>query len=335
MALYYASLTNWNSFLQSLIKDYPVFGLSSEDINLLWQKLDFETASSAVINKYRALQPLKGFLFPVKEEVTNEPEDRKFVILGAKQCDIAHLSTMDNIFFGGVLIDPYYGIKRQNMIIISGDCDSVLPSCFCTLMGGKPYPEKGFDLNLSPVGSGFIVETGSDSGEALVSGRKQLFEAPREDHLKERASLREKLTAMVSEINKQFSWHDPKKIVDGHFLSQVWKDGIAATCVECDACRFSCGTCYCFLLAETGKLWEKMRTWDSCQSTGYGRVAGGANPRKTRTERLRNWYMCKLSYRPENFGNYACTGCGRCINVCQGKIDIRKSLQKLYDEKKD
>ncbi|MFH1368176.1 MAG: 4Fe-4S dicluster domain-containing protein [Elusimicrobiota bacterium] len=333
MDIFYISLANFNNFLQSLIKDSAAYGLvpDNDGKHLHWEKIPFEKASDMTINKYRGVQPLKNFVFPAKEEVTGDTGDTKFIVAGAKQCDIAHLATLDSMFIGGALIDPYYGLKRQSMIIISGDCDACAPSCFCTLMGGKPYPEKGFDINLSPVASGFIAECGSETGKTLISHRKHLFEEPRKDHLDERNKLRSKMLESVNANNKDFDWKDPKDIVENNSGSIVWTEGIAKTCVECDACRFVCGTCYCFLLGETKKLWEKLRTWDSCQSTGYWRVAGGGNPHKNRFERLRNWYMCKLSLRPKNFGFYACTGCGRCVDVCQGNIDIRRSLQRLKD----
>lgn len=335
MALYFISSINLSSFLQSLSKESAAYGLAPEQDDLLWKRMSFDEIPQAVIGRYRAIQPLKQFVFPVKEEVTGEPADRKTLVVGAKACDLGHLMTTDSMFIGGVLIDPYYGVKRQNTAVISSDCDAVKSSCFCTLMGVKPYPEKGFDVNLSPVSSGFIAETGTDKGEEMVASRKNLFEEPREDQLKEREALRAGMVQKVNDNNRQYTWKDPKAVVEGHFDSPLWYEEDAKTCVECDACRFTCGTCYCFLLSETKNLWEKLRTWDSCQSAGYWRVAGGASPRKTRTSRRRNFLMCKLSFRPKNFNFYACTGCGRCADVCQGKIDIRKTLQKLHEEKKE
>ncbi|MBU2567948.1 MAG: 4Fe-4S dicluster domain-containing protein, partial [Elusimicrobia bacterium] len=70
-------------------------------------------------------------------------------------------------------------------------------------------------------------------------------------------------------------------------------------------------------------------TWDACHYTSYGRMAGGSNPRHKLFERFRNRYQCKFNFRRENFGVYACTGCGRCFEVCPGKIDIRKVMAGL------
>ncbi len=331
MTHFYITHNNFINFIQAFTKQYRVYGLIAEAEDLFWQRLNNENTPKITVNRYRALQPIKSFFFPVKEEVTGEPSTLKTMLVGVKACDINHIKTTDAIFIGGATQDPYYTKKRDDTIIISANCDSYKPCCFCTLMNETPYASKGFDLNLSPTRHGYLVETGTQRGQSLVSTHKHLFQDPQSVLLQERNILRTRITEAVKDSNKDFTWTNPKEVVTAGYNSEKWESDIASTCVECDACRFTCGTCYCFLLAETSKLWGRIRTWDSCQSTGYFRVAGGGNPKKTRGKRLRNFYACKLAYRPENFGFYACTGCGRCIDVCQGKIDIRKSLQKLTD----
>lgn len=331
MALYYITDSNWNHFLQFLLNQYITFSLHDIDGKLFWRRTGDASTGPITVSRYRALHSIKSFFFPLSEEVTTEPSERKTVLVGAKACDLRHLEIMDAMFSGGVVEDPYYAARRRNTLIIACDCDAYLPSCFCTNMGGQPHAAKGYDLNLTPVRSGYVVETGSAAGEALIAGKRRLFQDPQKFHQEERAGLREKMIHAVEESNRRFTWSSMHDLVKAGYESHHWKDDIAATCVECDACRFNCGTCYCFLLGDAARQWEKIRSWDSCQSHGYGRVAGGANPRKTRHERLRNFYTCKLVYRPDNFGLYACSGCGRCIEVCQGRIDIRESLQKLHE----
>ncbi|MCX5778046.1 MAG: 4Fe-4S dicluster domain-containing protein [Elusimicrobia bacterium] len=331
MALYYITESNWNSFLHLLITKFTAYSLENREGKLFWTQVSADKMPGITINRYRALHSIKNFFFPLAEEVTHEPSPKKTVLIGVKACDLKQLEIMDALFSGGVVADPYYVARRQNTIIISCDCDASLPSCFCTKISGQPYPKKGFDINLSLVRAGYIVETGSSACDDLIMSKKRLFQVPQSYHLAERDHIRQKITKAVTDNNQSFSWNDPRTLVQSSHESPQWLTDIAGTCVECDACRFNCGTCYCFFLGNSENNGEKMRTWDSCQSTGYGRVAGGANPRKEKHERLRNYYACKLVYRPENFDVYACSGCGRCIEVCPGKIDIRKSLQKLYE----
>ncbi|MGA2090464.1 MAG: 4Fe-4S dicluster domain-containing protein [Endomicrobiales bacterium] len=331
MALYYITESNWNSFLHILVKQFTAYSLENRDGRLFWHKVDADKLGGITVNRYRALHSIKSFFFPLSEEVTNEPSPQKTVLIGVKACDLKHLEIMDSMFNGGVVTDPYYVARRQNTIIISADCDAYIPSCFCTKMEGQPYPKKGFDMNLSRVRAGYIIETGSQVCDDLILAKKRLFQDPQSYHLAERESIRQKMTQSVMSNNQLFSWNNMRALVKSTYDSPRWPIDIAGTCVECDACRFNCGTCYCFILGDVAQNWEKIRTWDSCQSAGYGRVAGGANPRKEKHERLRNFYTCKLVYRPENFDVYACSGCGRCIEVCPGKIDIRESLQKLHE----
>jgi len=79
---------------------------------------------------------------------------------------------------------------------------------------------------------------------------------------------------------------------------------------------------------------KRVKYQDSCQFSGYARVAGGATPRPELFERLRNRYLCKYDYRPEALGLVACTGCGRCIDACQGKIDMREVMVDVLKTKK-
>ena len=76
---------------------------------------------------------------------------------------------------------------------------------------------------------------------------------------------------------------------------------------------------------------ERLRIWDSCMIKDFARVAGGANPREKLWMRLRNRFEKKFDFFPKVAGEYACTGCGRCIQACPAKIDIRKVLKKLVD----
>ncbi|MBN1823278.1 MAG: 4Fe-4S dicluster domain-containing protein [Endomicrobiales bacterium] len=329
MLTYFVTETNWLNFISSLVSQYRVFGLIDYEGELKWRRLNEANSHSITITKYRSIQPIKKFFFPVKEEVTAEPSAQKTILIGCKNCDLNHLKTTDSMFVGSPVSDPYYLKRRENTIIISSDCDDFRKTCFCTSMDEDPFPSKGFDINLSPTRGGFIVEIATKTAEQLISVRKHYFQDPQPILLQEREKMRKRITELVKNNNSELNWTDPQRIVSSTYNSKAWDDDIASTCVECDACRFVCGTCYCFILSETKDIWSRIRTWDSCQSAGYARVAGGGNPKNTRAKRLKNFYACKLVYRKENFGFYACTGCGRCIEVCQGKIDIRQSLAKL------
>lgn len=308
-----------------------LFALKDNTGDYEWARFSTDTVEHVVTGRFRASAPPKMFFFPASD-VLDEPSTFPAAILGVKSCDIRLLHTTDNIFLGGVAEDDFYKRKRADTLIISADCTDCRESCFCVKMGVNPWPEKNFDINLSPITEGFVVECGSNVGEDLVRQSPNLFQKAIEQQTREKEKHRRAVAEKVAAQNARFTWKEFGKIVEETENSALWKDDIAKTCVECDGCRWVCGSCYCFLLGETENFWDKTRTWDSCQSAGYARVAGGANPRRDKYRRLLNYYLCKLVYRPKNFGLAACSGCGRCIEVCPGKIDIRESLQKLFSQ---
>ena len=119
-------------------------------------------------------------------------------------------------------------------------------------------------------------------------------------------------------------------LVKGSTGSPKWAK-FAERCVECGACLYICPTCRCFLLYDQkGKRTnERVMIWDGCYFPGYWRMAGGLTPKPRLTTRFENRFNCKFDYFVENYGVEACTGCGRCIEACMGKIDIRECLQEL------
>ena len=123
-------------------------------------------------------------------------------------------------------------------------------------------------------------------------------------------------------------------IIEKNYEAELWAEE-AQTCVECGACNTICPTCHCFLLYDQldQEKMARLRVWDSCLLKNFARVAGGANPRSQLWMRLRNRFEKKFDFFPRVAGFYACTGCGRCITACPGKIDIRRVLKRLVDEK--
>jgi heterodisulfide reductase subunit C len=142
--------------------------------------------------------------------------------------------------------------------------------------------------------------------------------------------LREETTQKVEKQNEEFRFsQEHHDLVSGGWESDIWKKHVE-TCVECGACTHACPTCHCYFLDDiTRAEFVKLRGWDSCQYSGYAVTAGGGTPRPRLVERFRNRYLCKFKYLFDNYGMYGCTGCGRCIEGCQGQIDMRAALRDL------
>ncbi len=337
---YFLSREAFPGFLTGLARDRDLY--YPRQINGDWRfvKWDGESEDAAAISPYRAVESLKNFLFPERVVVASLPakidkygSGRERIVFGLKACDLACLPVLDYIFREGECPDPFYREMREKTILVSGDCTGFKEVCFCPVVGREPFPREGFDLNLTELADGYLVEAGSERGEKLIGEGGDAFRPATPEELQDRDRHRAKV---LSDLKKQLS--EQGQIEKAPSADEVrtksadplWQEE-ALPCVECGACNLVCPTCHCFILEEVGAAGGslKYRNWDSCQYPGFPRVAGGANPRPKRSERLSNRFSKKFQFFPDVAGVIACTGCGRCFEACMGKIDIRKILARL------
>ncbi|HPP66726.1 MAG TPA: 4Fe-4S dicluster domain-containing protein [bacterium] len=290
----------------------------------------------AVFGKVRPIQPLKFFLFPFQERIVPQITEYKKekIIIGPANCDMYALKVLDNVFLNQEYKDPNYQTRRNNTAIISTDCFHPLSVCFCQILGIKPYPEDGFDLNLSAMEDGFLIDVGSKKGDELL-GKKDFFRPAKPDEIEERTKIRSKIRLLVGRHNEKF--HLPADIPEnfrGNFNSDIWQH-IWHRCVQCGSCTNICPSCVCFFLEDKSNIQSfiKNKIYDSCLLPGYARMASGLSPRPLLWERYRNRFACKYSYIVSNYGRVGCTGCGRCIAGCPGRIDKRKVLSDIFSKK--
>jgi ferredoxin len=289
----------------------------------------------------------KSFLFYAREVVATYPgakaeaavEAPPTVLVGPRACDLAALRKYDKVcwstkHFTEEYDDPFYIEKRQNTLIVSLDCSAAKETCFCTRVGGRPYPESGFDLNLSPVEGGYVVTVGSPKGEALLAGAEGLLTAVSAGHREERERNRRSVSEAINRQNAQFGMDGPPDKYDLDASAEAWAS-VTQNCVGCGACNRACPSCTCFLLVDqpANAAYERTRIWDTCLSIGYARTGGGGNSRPTLPQRLENRLRCKFEYSRDRYGLVTCTGCGRCIDACMGRIDMREAIRSVLTEK--
>lgn len=292
----------------------------------------------------RAVEPLKAFLFPARQAVAAgfsfnliPPKPKPLCLAGVKACDIRALRLLDEVFLeAGGRSDPYYQRDRSNLLIISADCTEPLNTCFCPVFGGNPWPEEGFDLNLTPLAGQWLIESGSDRGDHLLARHPDLLTQATDPDARARTVQREQIRqGLQAQTAAEGLPHQSRLAgaMAAAWESPLWEEE-AQACVECGACNTICPTCHCFLLydQESSHTFTRFRTWDSCLLKDFARVAGGGNPRPRLWMRLRNRFMKKFDFFPRVAGIYACTGCGRCIDACPAQIDIRRILRKVSNE---
>ncbi len=339
MNAYFINRPNLDRLARSLSKTYKVYVPVKSENDRYYKKIGDEGLDDAVIGEIRPVQSIKSFFFPARTKVsdyfsekTPEKKSRPVAIIGAKACDLASLKVMDYVYMQDSFKDPFYIARRKEGLIISSDCTTYGESCFCVALGIMPYPIEDFDINLSEVGTGYVVEIGSDKGEKITRDYSKLFQSA-ELYTDKKDEARKKLKKELEEHVKKSNIPSKDSIqarFKEKFDSELWEETVK-TCVECGACNMICPACHCFILKDqkVDKGFERLRLWDSCLLMSFARVAGNANPRKLLAQRLRNRFDKKFNFFPDIIGKFGCTGCGRCTEACPGKIDIKEVLSKL------
>lgn len=310
-------------------------------------RLEKVSEAELALREPRPSSSPKAFLQPARERVavyTNEGldeaesrpvcEDRALV--GLRACDLEAIAYLDKVFREGDFKDPFYEARRAGELLISVDCVAVHENCFCTAVGGRPFAESGFDLNIPPLESGYLVDVGTEKGQEVLDRVADAASDPTDEQLKERDEARQK---SIDRIDEQTGGLRVSEKIQEILLAKQDSDELsdmATRCVECAACTFICPTCHCFYLYDQvggEEKFERVRTWDSCILGDYSRMAGPPNakpsPRPSLRSRCANRLLHKYAFSPQQYGVLGCTGCGRCIEACYGEIDIREVLREL------
>ena len=337
--MYYIAHSNFVKLLDRLNQQYDVYAPVKKDEQRFYVKYG-AAPEAMVVGEVRPFEPLKAFFFLAREQVAlgfaKEPprtREKPLCIVGVKACDLRGFRVQDHVFQGEDYEDPFYAQAREENLILAADCTCAIDTCFCLALDVRPYPQENFDVGLSAVNGGFVVETGSEKGRALVESHPSLFEEAEEEAVGERDAQRARV---VREVERRIAenavpYQDGfEGIIERKYDDRIWVDE-AGACVECGACNTICPTCHCFLLYDQNddSRMARLRLWDSCMLKDFAQVAGGGNPRPKLWMRLRNRFEKKFDYFPKAAGFYACTGCGRCISACPAKIDIRRVLKRL------
>ncbi len=242
------------------------------------------------------------------------------VVFGVRPCDAHGVRLLDAAFLGTAPADPYYARRRENTTLIGLACMEMTSSCFCTSMGGSPDDSTDMDIMLYRTDESYLVEFVTEKGKCLI---------PSDEWNTVNGDPQSSISNPQSAIPNPSAipWQDV-------FKSTFWQS-YSERCLSCRACSYVCPTCRCTIARDEtigqGE-YERIRCWDACSGENYRRLAGGHQPRSGKDERLRNRIMCKFFYFPQLYGLGelpACTGCGRCIDVCPVNVDITEALIEL------
>lgn len=286
-------------------------------------------------------QSWKQFLFPPFATVStasqstdgwtiraNDGADEpQFAFLGVRACELAAIAIQDRVFQQPHYTDPIYRARRERALLIAVNCGTAAPTCFCASMQTGPRCTSGFDLALTELADGFVVETGSERGGEILAA---LATTSATDEQRQRA---EEKRRPATDQQRSLPRDEVREIVLRNLQHPRWTE-VAERCLSCTNCTQVCPTCFCSSVNEVSDLdvtqVERQRVWDSCFNLDFSYMNGGAVRNSIRS-RYRQWLTHKLGSWHEQFDTSGCVGCGRCITWCPVGIDLTEEVAALRD----
>ena len=290
----------------------------------------------------RPIMPPKNFFIPRTETLFNYQREGKSyrfkevlpdfsrVLFGLRSCDLWAILFLDVVFQEN-LKDRYYLNRRSNTILINIGCHEPMPSCFCKSAKSGPFLTQGYDLQFTDLGDRFFVEVGRPRGRALVEKWDYFFRSATE---KDRNEQYEIILESESKFDHIVDFDTAvSRFVNNEIDEALWEE-LGNRCQGCGGCAYVCPTCYCFDMVDrpvSKTQGERLRTHDACTLAGFTRLAGGHNPRHEQRRRIRRRFYHKLPFAQEKHHRPSCVGCGRCMEICFGRVDMAHFIKTLCD----
>lgn len=281
----------------------------------------------------------KKYLFPARLTVSTSTRDsngwsfetppsepKRLAFLGVRACELAAIAVQDRVFLDGPFVDDDYAARRDATLLIAVNCGQAAETCFCTSMETGPRCRSGFDLALTETSEGFVIESGSTKGDALLA------QLPTDACTPDQAEQPEQVTDEAArQISKRLDRDGLRDLLLGNLDHPQWDD-VASRCLSCTNCTMVCPTCFCMSVEEvsdlSGDRIERVRQWDSCFNPGFSDMSGGPVRTGIRS-RYRQWLTHKLASWEDQFGTSGCVGCGRCITWCPAEIDLTQEVAEI------
>ncbi len=279
----------------------------------------------------------KAFLFPPQvtvaradrssdgrwEMTTPEETVPRHAFLGVRACELAAIAVQDRVFLEGPWVDPVYQARRREVFIVAVHCTQAASTCFCTSMGTGPECRTGFDLALTELEDGFVIQGGSDAGHEILERLDVAVAAPSQS-----AAAGSARRQAERQIRRHLDTNGLRDLLLNSLDDSQW-DAVAGRCLSCTNCTMVCPTCFCSTVTDvpdlSGDHVKRERSWDSCFNVDFSRMSGGVIRNDVRS-RYRQWLTHKLASWHDQFGQSGCVGCGRCITWCPPGIDLTEEV---------
>lgn len=254
------------------------------------------------------------------------------VYFGVRSCDLFAVMYTDLVFRQAKEKDIYYDRRRADAVFISIGCARPFANCFCNATRSGPFLDMGFDLQLTDLGDRWFVQIGRPRGVQLIEEWPAFFtlatEADRKAQFQVELEARG-LFARHVHVDLACKLLEERPDHAGVFAE------LSKRCQDCGGCAYICPTCTCFNIADVrqdAESGERLRSWDACTFAGFTRMAGDSNPVDGETGRVRRRFLHKLLHDVQKHGRPSCVGCGRCVGMCFGGVDIIRCIEMLTAE---
>jgi formate hydrogenlyase subunit 6/NADH:ubiquinone oxidoreductase subunit I len=268
-----------------------------------------------------------GFRF-----ILDSPAPVKRAFIGVRACELHAIAILDKVLASGACVDPEYKAARENLLIVAVNCGQASGTCFCASMNSGPKATAGFDLALTE-----ILESGKHYFVAEIGTRRGAEIAAEIPHRGADGKDRELADQVIADTRKQMGRtldvSGLKDLLYRNYENPRW-ESVANRCLTCANCTMVCPTCFCTTVEDvadlTGQRAERWRKWDSCFAMDFSYIHGGS-VRSSAKSRYRQWVTHKLAAWVDQFGEFGCVGCGRCITWCPTGIDITEEVRAIRD----
>ncbi len=260
-------------------------------------------------------QPITHYYLKLEGDDYNNlsflPYDEKgFIVLGIRPCDIKGLKVFEKIFSKS----RNFQKLRENTILIGYLCDLPEENCFCESMGVLPTSKENMDLVLYKTDNNYIISAESIKGHELF--KNVPFEQV-------------EFPVLPDYRKPEMQKIDIDKVTEKmDTLSNEEWESIAFSCINCRICSYVCPCCHCFSITdETFKNTSaRAAIWDSCQCKYFTKEASTYNPRHEKVARIKNRMFHKFHYFVKQNNEVMCSGCGRCISSCPSGLNLLNEI---------
>ena len=329
MSAFFIEERDFESCLESMIRGTRVIGPVAKRSKFVFDEL--ESAGDLRLDYDVTILPPKKVFFPPAQQVVQfdessvcgciEPVDT--VLLGVHFYDVKGIDQTD-FLYREHYADWNYLAQREATTIVASNIRSISPRAFWDSVGTHVQP-RGHDAFLTKLDTGYVFETLTPKGEALLS--HGTFRKATAEEIEAAGRVNAEVIGACSQRLEYSSEEICEKVRDSFGKEDMW-DELAMDCFSCGSCNTVCPTCYCFDMRDAWNLDQhsgtRTRYWDSCLTREFAAISqpggGTENFREHHSSRFRHRFMRKAAYLNDKLGGPACTGCGRCSLACTANI---------------